>query len=816
MSGALIGGMIGSFFGGPIGYMLGSMIGGALFPTKAEGPKLGDLKPQSSEYGRPLPIVYGTMALGGSVIWASEFTIVAGEGGKGGETPTGDTAYGNFAVAICEGGEDLQLGHIWAGLEKRLFWDGLTVEGGATIRFYNGSEDQLPDPLIESFEGVGNVPAYRGTAYIVIENMNLLKDGNRLPFLTIEIGRITTIEAPEDMGEVWVSQVITTDQYWATFYYGSYYGVVIRRLSDDSLYRHYTYDIVDWDTSPVWFWDQDRQLFVKRGDMEYTTMPIATGVQTSHPILAASGADSDLGTSIKGSVYHNGFYIFAASGSAVTGRVTLYLMDPDSHDPLFTFAANSGASGALSSNGLMKPAGTDDPWVYCLSTDKLTLHHLSSAAVVLDLGAPAPAYAHRQAAVDPYTGYIWSVSQAIGTGTIDVRVSDPAIAPVPGWPAPPDGLIYSATLSFPAALGASIITFVPGTPNKVIITGEQWLGIDYYMVLNADTPGVLSQDAGGYHGSANVQSLFYQPTAGLLYAIRQNGWVTMSDTADDPWSANYLIEGSFAPELDNWYLGQDDATLSPSGQALSEIVLDLSLRAGLTEDQVDVTQLEDDIVDGYAVANQTTVRDAITALMPYSYFDMYESEGKVKAVKRGGAVVRVIPDEDVGCFVQGSEPVEPMDTVRAKENDLPRTLNVRYISAATDYATAARSAKRLIGASGEEKTLDFPIVMTDTKAQEVAEVNLHGAWVARLSYSFTLPRKHADLEPTDVITVLGYTMRLTKTIQDDGIIKCEAEADATATWTPKVVVRETVPGEGAGGGGGGEVIVTSETILELA
>src|SRR5690606_14242121 len=58
-------------------------------------------------------------------------------------------------------------------------------EGGpfSVIRFYQGTGTQQIDPTIESYEGVGNTPAYRHTAYVVIQDLQLADYGNALPNL---------------------------------------------------------------------------------------------------------------------------------------------------------------------------------------------------------------------------------------------------------------------------------------------------------------------------------------------------------------------------------------------------------------------------------------------------------------------------------------------------------------------------------------------------------------------------------------------------------------------------------------------------------
>jgi hypothetical protein len=55
---------------------------------------------------------------------------------------------------------------------------------------HRGDEDQEADSLIASKEGGSDdAPAYRGTAYVLFENMPLARFGNRLPQLNFEAFR---------------------------------------------------------------------------------------------------------------------------------------------------------------------------------------------------------------------------------------------------------------------------------------------------------------------------------------------------------------------------------------------------------------------------------------------------------------------------------------------------------------------------------------------------------------------------------------------------------------------------------------------------
>lgn len=56
-----------------------------------------------------------------------------------------------------------------------------------TMRVYTGSETQLPDSALEELVGAGNQTGYRGLFYLVFEDFDLSKFGNRIPNLEVEV-----------------------------------------------------------------------------------------------------------------------------------------------------------------------------------------------------------------------------------------------------------------------------------------------------------------------------------------------------------------------------------------------------------------------------------------------------------------------------------------------------------------------------------------------------------------------------------------------------------------------------------------------------
>lgn len=187
------GAVVGSIFGGPLGASLGWAIGsalGGLFEKKKgeEGPRLTDLHLQNSQYGLMIPIVYGTVRIAGNVVWQTDLQEhKTKSGGKGGGPSITTYTYSlSFAVEICEG-PIVDVRRIWAN--KRLKYSTVSGQtlGSFPFTLYLGTLDQLPDPTIEADKGVGNVPAYRGYALGVFDDIPMEEFGNAMPSLEWEV-----------------------------------------------------------------------------------------------------------------------------------------------------------------------------------------------------------------------------------------------------------------------------------------------------------------------------------------------------------------------------------------------------------------------------------------------------------------------------------------------------------------------------------------------------------------------------------------------------------------------------------------------------
>jgi streptogramin lyase len=227
--GFAVGGPIGASVGGAIGSFAGALADNALLGVGDKNTALAFQttvlnQNLTSGYGTTIPVGYGIVRVGGNVIWASDVTIEtitktkkvkSGKFSTTDQTVSQETKYNiDLAVAFlqvdstdvevlvsADSGDDESISttnrkslvgirRIW--MNSELVYDGRTFNDSAQIQgfdydsLYDGAESQSPDPYIESIEGVGNVPGYRGLAYILIKTLDLGPFGQRIPVINIE------------------------------------------------------------------------------------------------------------------------------------------------------------------------------------------------------------------------------------------------------------------------------------------------------------------------------------------------------------------------------------------------------------------------------------------------------------------------------------------------------------------------------------------------------------------------------------------------------------------------------------------------------
>lgn len=217
---------VGTAIATAIGSIIGLGIGNELFPQKFEGQRFTDENRTTSTFGTPIPLVYGNEnRISGNVIWSTGL-VEKKTTKKVGSFPfrTKVTTYSyslSCAVALAQG-TCKNVKRIW--LNKKLAFDASaysgtladytpwTVTSGVSfdvanfysLSWYPGDDTQSPDPVMEAALGTGEVPAYRGTAYLVFKDLQLADYQNAMPVVEVElegVGDSTLYSVVEDMCE---------------------------------------------------------------------------------------------------------------------------------------------------------------------------------------------------------------------------------------------------------------------------------------------------------------------------------------------------------------------------------------------------------------------------------------------------------------------------------------------------------------------------------------------------------------------------------------------------------------------------------------
>ncbi|AOJ62498.1 hypothetical protein WJ32_08525 [Burkholderia ubonensis] len=193
------GAVVGGFFSGGAtwaigaGFLAGNLVGSILTPHKQ--PQLPEIRVQDSAYGKYIARVYGKYRLSGNIIWVGPAHQHSQSGkGAGGKGPQQSYVTMSLAVALCKG-PITAVTRIWAN--GKLIYDisnpsnFQAISGSAQMvtnfTVYPGDENQTADPVMQGYLGAANVPAYRGLAYVVFNELNLQQWGNYMPSLSFEV-----------------------------------------------------------------------------------------------------------------------------------------------------------------------------------------------------------------------------------------------------------------------------------------------------------------------------------------------------------------------------------------------------------------------------------------------------------------------------------------------------------------------------------------------------------------------------------------------------------------------------------------------------
>jgi len=269
------------------------------------------------------------------------------------------------------------------------------------------------------------------------------------------------------------------------------------------------------------------------------------------------------------------------------------------------------------------------------------------------------------------------------------------------------------------------------------------------------------------------------------YSLEQYGEEIPAGGAHSVYLGNNLL-------LDN--MGVYSLSSPGAAVSLEQIVTDITaLTPGATVTQ-DFSELTDE-VPFYLIGQLMTARNAVEALRKPYPFDLVEEDYGIVGRRRGERAVITIPDADLCARPAGEEPGDPLMTSRKREQELPRTVTMKYIAIDMDYQTGAQASPRQVTQSEYDVTLDVPVGLTAEQAAQKCWTIQTAEWEERESFHFATSLRWAKITPATVVEVRGRVIRVrTVTETPDGVITYEGVLAApsiytqTTTGTPAVGV----------------------------
>lgn len=752
--------MVGAYFGNPqLGFVLGSLAGSALFPTQLPaGPRMQDTRTTTAALGGPVPIVFGTASVAGTVIWLDlPIEHSTDQSQKGGPEQQTFSYTQSIAIGLCERVDDDADDAIGAiGGVSRIWENGaivfdvrpqqtasselntlaetdlayanrLTASAvyAETFTLYLGDELQEADPTIEAVLGVGNVPGFRGLAYIVYPNRALtIAQGLRHPNFQFEVFQQGTSHCVD-------ATLYSTDQLFRWSGGGTEDPTSTRNLN---LFRVQTFDdnLETADTPPQGY-----------GGYQYFNtdfLSLADAIATLNPYYKVNleylGYSSAYGQTYSGpfsvEVQQTSGGVHAPSDyiSNQLNRVALYY---NWMQPLNGFYTDTERFNALI------------PVAYPTQVPGASYHQGelgTIGGVVLNSSTPGGGAPFGTPAVAPFP---WA---AVTSSSYWFFKLDDAVITVTRTPAPP----FDPCFGLPPSLE------VPGyaiTSDGHLIRCGAWTLIP-----------------GPYAG--NFKCMQKYNAAGGTNVYPWNPTLPSTDpnfNSSSFWTGAYtalvaagkmtagLIYGTDYPVTPSAVYSIDQQICEAGGGSvtLAQIIAAVCKRAGLTA--IDVSDMSAISINGYPIATVCSGSAIISPLRSVGFFDAVESQGRLTFPARGKPIVATLTENDFGAYdaTQNGDPSAcppSITTARSQDEELPRSIRLHYMATSRDYGDGEQDSEfRLSTKATNDVDVTLPMCLDDTQALRCANVLWASAWAGRNAHTLSVDQAWLGLDLADCIGV---------------------------------------------------------------
>lgn len=827
----IVGAAVGAYFGGPagaqLGYMIGSIVGNAVDPQIIKGPSIGDGVLQTSKEGVPRPIVYGTGCIAGNVFDRGEIRKwkKRTRQGKGGPVNEEERMSLTFAIRICEG-PIAGILRIWE--DEKLVYD-IRPESeikedstryGAKFRFYNGSETQLPDPALEAIREPGKTPSYRGTAYIVFEDLDVTDRRGSVPSFRFEVvsentssrrAVVSTASSVFELNEE-NNLVITDDIDWG-FYEPNILqaGLGARMRPDDAFSLSYDSQYVAAVAADPF--GGDNLLLAKRKvDDAWVDCTVAS--LPSQPLRATfSPARNFLAV-----LCEEHLVLLNADGSE------FFLLEQQPHGKVFLTDTSTGTTVQQLAGQSKLVFKWDGSMLAFLGVEldggSFPVGHVWMGRIrVVESGFDPGEYV--------LTREVFTSSTFLSDVKEDFSLSQ-------SWDDRNDVVYWTGDYSGP--LNPNSGPTIRGIDAGVSLTNSVYSDEDFSIgkgrhcfFLPDGSVGVIGPSV-----SESGVSLYRLPTefssnnrvfTGTKTLLWSSNLLPSSTIQEvrmirESTGSSYLIafvagsgDTSYNLTLLQFSSGGEVTQLGSSihsspqaglgfvagqtsleaGKALlGNIIRDVTLRSKVDVDALDLVDVENTVVRGYIVAGAYNANNVLRSLQDTFLFDPADWDKKIHFVSRGKPVVAVL-DED--ALVD-----DPTEETRENAREYPRKMELFYQNPDVGYAAAKAVAERVsqdYDLSGTT-SMESPVTLIVDEAWQLADKQLKILWEeARGEVVLRVNAEFDFLSPTDCIGFyrrgVGSRLRIHKIDKADGVLTLTCRHDRQSAYTSDVVGLPVIP-----------------------
>jgi hypothetical protein len=727
-----------------IGFMAGSLIGQYYFnkPDDQVGPKSNNTRVDAGQYGQPIHRCWGRQLITAEWLWIVDPLIevenVEDAGGKGGGSTITRYSYKMHGIARVCGNKVAAFRRVW--LNDVLIYDSNEPEliddrylQRDDMKFYLGTDDQMPDPTYEAHFGVGNVPAFRGQAYISFTDLSLERTGGVPPIVKVEVYESATFTG----GSFVATEIFRTPAkvfgqpgaFWNGVVYnhaldvvyilqgewdGTAYTNHIRIHQTSGAFGGYVANIPTGGANalndfiylpqPFTVYDQIRKQFYFTDDSQYKIAVIDATTNSYVKTLPNDTYSPDVNP-------YTGF-VYAATNDFAQQMTVL---NPATGLRI-TWDWSTYVGGIYPNNGLK--ASTlwfhSATYAYMFSYPKIWLIDLDAGVPIVVGNYPANFYASSLGIkgdnfwfMEPGVFHILNLQTLV---LASYPLTDSGDGEWRWWPDLFKGRVWywkndkaanvSRLVCFDADTRAELFTFEvsdgPNSPAKFdeVMTLDPTGPETYFTMYREDSTGT------GFD---------------VLYKVGSGGQLTAT----------------------------------PATVSLDKIITDVSIDSGLTAVEVDVSECATTSVTGYTASGILTGRAKLETLLSAYGFDAVRSGYKVAFRARAKLPVADLKASDFLLQEGGEQSFE-----RESFIELPRAVIVKYQSAESqEYGTETATATLQAAKSLSSMVLDFAVVMTAKEAHELAWKLLTSLWSESNVFRRDVSLRFAALEPGDVVTL---------------------------------------------------------------